>query len=1292
MNIQRLLSLMVIFMVLGVSAQNLTMPSDLKTPSVPNERNPTVVERDVNLTWEGLKTYRTFDDRTFSQINFKNARHRNNDMVPYFGKTVEVGAETREVKVRLSNIQTSTLTDAEQSALDGISLEREFSTNAMVRQSAGRTFAHVSVEVLRRVNGRVEKLTAFDIDLIETKFQGRSGGRSNHSWKSSSILSAGDWVRLASAEDGIYKVTYADMQGYGLSVSGIASEAIRLYGTGAGALSYNNSDPRPDDLIQIPIDVVDGGDGVFNPGDYFLFYGEDQVTWDYINDSYLHAMNPYSDSVYYFLTTSEIGGQAKRIAYAPAQGSSNYTSNAHDHLDVYETDETNLIQSGRVWYGEQIGASGEKDIGFPIPNIELNQQVRLRASIAVRSVSKAGVTMSMLLSNQPETEKVAQVSPVGTYYGAPYAFDVQLSLSALPQSANVIAKLRLNNATNPLAIAWIDYVAIHARRKNEFMGSFVSFRDVQSSSAGRITQFNFNSNRVIRVWDVTNLGEITEMSLSGNVQSGFSFVRETSQIREFVAFSDEAYLTPRLSGTVGNQNLHALVGIEYIIVTHPLFKSQAERISNLHESIDGMTTLVVTPQQIYNEFSGGAQDITAIKEFMRMLYFKADSTGGTRPKYLLLYGDASYDYKDKVSGNSNFVPTHQMAQSLDPVASVASDDFFGLLDDDEGESRYDLVDIGVGRLPVRNRKEAEDVANKIIHYSDNAASFGDWRNKIAFVADDADRADGTGFMKDFETLGAILDTNAPQFVIHKLYMDAFKQQTGSGGQRYPEGAEAISERVNKGALMVYFIGHGGELGWAHERILDVPTINKWSNFDNLPLFITATCEFARFDDPRRTSGGEFVMLNPSGGGIGLLTTTRAVYSSPNLTLTTQFTDYAFASAVGTRPRLGDMMLETKVRTLDVNEFAALNSRSFTLIGDPALRIAYPEMRAILTNVPDTLRALDKVKITGQIVDQGGNKIETFNGVVYPAVYDKVSDLQSLNNDGQGAFGYEEWKNLVFKGKSSVKDGTFNFEFVVPKDIGRSFGIGRINLYADNGVIDANGDYRLHKVGGLSDNPVTDDEGPQVDLYMNNTKFVFGGLTNEDPDLYAEVSDESGINMVGSGIGHDITSVLDGNTTNTIVLNDYYEADMDSYQSGTIRYPFSELPEGKHSLKLQVWDVHNNPSDAYTEFIVANDEKLALEHVLNYPNPFTTNTDFFFEHNKPGQPLYVRIEVFTVAGKLIKTLDGEYASDGYRVGPINWNGRDEYGDVLAKGVYLYRVAVKTPIGEQVEKYERLVLLK
>jgi len=1245
---------------------------------------------DVDLVWNEVNDHDLRETQAGKpMLSFSNARYRGADQEPFFAKTFQLQQGVEQVSVVLSSVQTE-LINGVKAAQIPYADNGEIVPSTSYFRSNGHKYVVISLPVVLLQENELRKVVSFSLTVTEVVQSGRDS-RSSNAWKENSVLNSGRWLKLTTYEDAIYKVSYKMLKNAGVEVSSLLSSQLKLFGTTTGVISTNNSVKRPDDLTQISIHIEDGGDGTFDPGDHFLFYGEDQVVWKEANGYFEHEPNPYADSVHYFLTVDPVEANIARVVDQSSVGTANVSVNTVNYYDVHESDETNLIKSGRQWYGEKMGIVKFHDLGFSVPDVDQSSQARVKAKFAGRSVNNSSVSMTVSLPNQGGVNTSYTFQQMYDFYGARYADDETKAITVTPSGANFLTKLELNNSSNPSAEAWIDYVEVSARRSLTQRGNSMVFQDLESVAVGNVAEFQLKSDFTPIVWDITNKFGVEKVSIKGNVQDGFRFSAPTDSLKVFVSFNPDVVQEPIISGEIQNQNVHGLANIDYVVISHPKFFSQAQRLADLHEAVDGFTTVVITPQQIYNEFSGGVQDITAIKEFMRMLYFEGNESGGRPPRYLLLFGDASYDYKNRVSGNSNFVPTHQTKNSLTPTGSIASDDYYALMDDDEGEANLDAVDFGVGRIPARTKTEAEGAVTKIERYIANSQSFGSWRNYVSFVADDADKGDGHTFMRDCDAVSEIIEEESPDFTVKKLYMDAYPQVVGSGGERYPQGAEAIDDRVSNGCLMMYYIGHGGELGWAHERVLEVPTINKWSNLDNSPLFVTATCEFARFDDPRRTSAGEYVLLNPSGAGIGLLTTTRAVYSSPNLTLTTEFTSVAFEKIDGESPRLGDLMMLTKVRTIDTNQSAGSNSRSFALLGDPGLKLAYPELDIIITDMPDTVKALEKVTIKGHVLGAGGQKATWFNGILDSEVFDKKTELQTLNNDGVGPYKYSEWKNLVFNGKSSVKEGEFTIEFVVPKDINKEIALGRISLYAENGERDANGDFQEFSIGGVSDNPISDDEGPQVELYMNNTDFVFGGLTNEEPNLYGLLYDDNGINMVGNGIGHDITAVLDEKTSSTLILNDFYESDVDSYQSGKVIYPFNELEDGRHTLRLKAWDVNNNPEEAYTEFVVANDEELALDHVLNYPNPFTTNTDFYFEHNKPGQSLLVRIEIFTVSGKLVKILDGSFESNGYRVGPINWNGKDEFGDKLGKGVYVYRVSVKTILGEQTEKFERIVLL-
>ncbi|MFH0866141.1 MAG: type IX secretion system sortase PorU, partial [Bacteroidota bacterium] len=732
------------------------------------------------------------------------------------------------------------------------------------------------------------------------------------------------------------------------------------------------------------------------------------------------------------------------------------------------------------------------------------------------------------------------------------------------------------------------------------------------------------------------------------------------------------------------------------------------RLAALHSTYDGYTSAVVTPAQIYNEFSSGNQDISAIRDFVKMFYDRAASADEL-PQYLLFLGDASYDYKNRISENTNFVPTFQSPRAVNYADSYATDDFFGFLDSLEGPYVNSLLDIGIGRFPVKSAAEAGYIVDKIAEYlkisnplnSGNGCdgytlgSSGEWKNIICFVADD----EQSDFFTDCENFATYIDTTYNNYNIEKIYCDAYVQETGAGGQRYPDVNDAINRRIEKGALIINYIGHGGEVGWAHERILQIADIESWENFHNLPLFITATCEFSRYDDPKRTSAGEMVLLKSDGGGIALLTTSRLAYSNFNAGLNGRFYQNAFKKINGSYPALGDLVIVSK----NWNDNVDPNVRNFILLGDPALSLSYPENKVLTTkvnqhdtmSVTDTLKALQKVIIEGIIADPAGQKLTGFNGVVYPIVYDKKSTTYTLGNDSPGnILPFMIQKSILYKGKVSVTNGDFTFSFVVPMDIAYNYGKGRISYYASDGTTDANGFYENNYfiIGGTDTTAAFDNAGPEIRLYLNDSDFVSGGMTSENPLLLSIVKDTNGINTVGNGIGHDIVAVLDGNTSNSIVLNDYYEADLNSYQKGTIRYPLEELSDGIHTLSLKVWDIYNNSSETSIDFFVSQSAELALYHVLNYPNPFTTHTEFYFEHNQPCCDLDVQIQIFTITGKLVKTIDQNVLTDGFRAEPIAWDGLDEYGDPIARGVYLYRLKIKNTDGSLAEKTEKLVILR
>ena len=1140
------------------------------------------------------------------------------------------------------------------------------------------------------VTGRIEKLTGFVIRVDGGRKKSLTVAKAQH-YKPQSVLSTGKWYRIRVENDGVYKITYSQIKSLGAA----NPSSVRIYGNGGGMLSFRNSDPRPDDLTENTIWMEKGSDNTFNEGDYVLFYGKGPLQWRYepALPGFVHTPHLYSSVSYYFLTVD--AGQAGTMPVIPkATVPETRLVNTFNDYTVHENDIVNLIKSGREWF-EPVVNYLPYDIPLPFTQVDVSSPVTVRARVAARSPLTSSFDVKMngsFLFNIP-------LSAVNiSSYTSDYASAGSGSGSGIAGIDNNTISLVYNSNGVPSSECWIDYVTVNLRRKLIMTGDQLHFRDILSVGPGNVSKFTLSSAGAdVTVWDITHpcAGRKVSTTLNGN---DLEFVVPTDSLREFIAFRASAVPAATIEpSAVPNQNLHGLGPRDMVVITHPDFMDQAGQLADLHEA-EGLRTVVVTPQQVYNEFSSGMPDVSALRNFMKMLYDRAAAPSDI-PRFLLLFGDGSFDNKTEHVNNTNFILTYQSENALRPTQSFVTDDFFGLLDDDEGEADG-LVDLGVGRLPAASPAEAQAMVDKIARYLD-PSSHGDWKNIVCFIGDDEDY---NLHMQDANILAHMVDTAYPPATVSKIFLDAYEQVSTPNGERYPEVNNAINNVVNKGALIVNYVGHGNENGLAHENILGKSDIQSWRNTDHLPLFITATCEFSRFDDIERTtagdisrkvSAGEMVLLNPSGGGIALLSTTRLVYSSPNFVLNQNFYKYAFRrDADASFYRLGDLIRISKNLS-----GPGINKRNFTLLGDPALRLALPSLSIItdsINGVPvasfnDTIKALSKTTVSGHVEDVFGNKLEQFGGIVHPAVYDKERMITTLDNDGFGPMQFGVQNNVIYKGKASVNQGNFRFSFIVPRDISLAVGKARIGFYASDGSNDGAGSHDDALVGGFSGNAAADRTGPAVQLYMNDLQFVPGGMTDENPVLLAVLNDSSGINTVGTGIGHDITAQLDDNTRDLYILNEYYQAETDSYRKGSIRYPLRSLDPGPHTLKLKVWDVYNNSSEETIGFVVKESDRLRLDHVLNYPNPFTTHTTFFFEHNRPGQELDVILQVFTVSGRLIRTIERTMITAGYRSDPVEWDGRDDAGDKIGRGVYLYRLTVRSYDGQTAEQFQKLLIL-
>jgi hypothetical protein len=1237
-----------------------------------------------SVAWNPLEEIRINETETLLKASFNGAQYKQEYAgLPYYGESFLLPAETSGISVVMENAVFDVAPEGFEHIYGIGQVKEEVELLAFISYSRKMPYANYSFipARLNPYNGQYEILIAFDIIIITSEDHSASRSLTGN-YATNSVLATGDWYKISIAGTGIHQITYTDLQNMGISISTIDPKNIRLYGNGGGMLPESLTEFRHDDLAENSIFVAGESDGKFDQQDYILFYGESPHKWKYqsFSQAFHHEQNIYSDSTYYFLTVDL--GPGKRIATLPSVDEpADVVVNKFTDYAYHEADLFNLANIGRVWYGEVFDVTTTYDFNFSFPNMDLTSPAYFRAYVAAKSESSTSFKffsgsseiMSATISGIPSSANTYARSYFGSDWFTPSSEDIDIRINY----QKVIST----------SIGWLNYIELNVIRNLIFSGTQMSFRDPASASPGTIAEFSMgNAGPDVQVWSVTDPTHVMKVETvqSGNNQV-FRLAHDT--IAEFIAFNGGSYFPVRFVEKTGNQNLHGSGPRDMIIITNPLFREQAERLAAYHAAGDGLSVMVTDIGDVYNEFSSGGQDITAIRNYMKLLYDTAPT--GEEPRYLMLFGDASFDYKDRIENNSNYVPTWEDEESLVIVYSIASDDYYGFLDG-PGDN---MLDIGIGRLPVQTVEQATLGVDKIIHYATNTSVvMKDWRNMVCFVADDED---GNLHLRQAEEMASFIDTNYGVYNIDKIYVDAFPQVSTPGGQRSPDVNNAINNRIDKGCLIMNYTGHGGEVGWGHERFLENSDINSWTNFDHMPIFITATCEFSRYDDPERTSAGEYTYLNPNGGAIAMFTTARATFGGSNFNLNTALFDYMFEENDGEYYRFGDL-----IRLAKNDSGVDANDKKFILLGDPALHLAYPMNEVVTTKinevavsgVPDTLQALKKITIEGKVlssVKQG----DGFNGTVYPIVFDKPSQVTTLASDPtsyQNTFNIQN--NILYKGKAQVSDGKFSFTFIVPKDIAYQYGFGKISYYASNEEEDAHGFYRNILVGGLDQSVDPDVIGPAVELFMNDDNFIFGGITDESPDMLAFVNDASGINTVGTGIGHDIVAILDGDSEKPIILNDFYESDLNSYTSGTIRYPFHNLSEGLHTLSLKVWDVFNNSSDAYIEFNVVASDKFVINNLVNYPNPFSESTSFVFSHNQAEGKLDVNLRIYDLAGKMVKYFETSIFPSGYRSEPIIWDGNDDSGAPLSKGMYIYRMNVRNESGMADSKAGKLILLK
>ena len=1229
-----------------------------------------------------------------------------------FRKLVSVTSNTLASSLIITNLNLQTISEAELHDLNKAVIPSSIDAKLEVVRARDDFKGIISVNPIIKEGNIYKKLISFTYSF-QNSTANRNQIQNVVQSVSNSVLATGNWHRFYVEKSGVYRISKSFLQSLGFNVN-VDPRNIKIYGNGGRMLPLNNSLPYPDDLEENAIQFVGQDDGVFDNSDYILFYAEGVDTW---NNESLTSVNLFADRTYYYVTS--LGSVGKRIQPAPQPTNSpNLTFNQFDDVIYYEKDLVNGGKVGRRWFGEQFNVDISQTFDFSIPNLDVTVPVQIKVNTASRSFGNSsfnikanGIDLGTL--NFPQLTSGSGIE----------GFESALNANFNATSPNISIALTYNNGGVPSSNGFLDFIRLKVKRKlTGFSKQFLFFNDQEQSNIGvgeyRIT----NAAGISQVWDVTDLYNV--QSYENTTGASFNFKVNLGIAKKYVAVDmTDTYLPLRESNSVvANQNIKGTIfkdvqgnfqDVDYLIITPDFLSSQAERLADFHRNNSGLVVRVVTLEKIYQEFSSGKQDIAAIRNLIKYVYWNA-STPDKRVKYVNLFGDASYDYKNRLFNNTNIVPVfhgfNPFASETNNVSnfslfsSFMSDDFFGLMDDGEGQmiGGFDGIDIAVGRMLVSTVGQAKEMVDKVIEYHDEK-SYGRWRNNYVIYSDDADNTTDATLQFGLDNLANTLTAQKPFVNVKKIHTDAYLQQVAAGGERYPEAKKDFLDALELGALVFNYFGHGNEESLARERLFEKLDAQNLTNRYRYPLFITITCEFTRFDDPNRFTGGEYMYWNKSGGAIGLIATTRQIGVTTGFVMNNLLSEDLYAFGSNNYPTIAEALRLTKLDT------GSDNRRVVFFIGDPALKLAIPKPRVVLTKVNDiptsqplpVLQALSLTKINGEVRDENDVLMSNYNGDLAVQIFDKDINRTTLGNNGVTnssgliTMNFVTLGETVFRGNASVVNGQFEFNFVVPQDIRIPVGNGKISFYAKRNspnLENQTGFDRTIQIGGVNVNAGTDTNPPRVRLHMNDEGFVSGGITNCSPILLAFLEDENGINTA-SGIGHDIVAILDGDESNPFVLNDYYETENDDYTRGFVRFPFRDLTPGLHTILFKAWDVYNNLVTAEIQFnAVCSDEGLKIERVLNYPNPFVSYTEFWFNHNMPFEPLDVQVQILTVSGKLVKTINQQVTTDGFLCRDIVWDGRDDFGDKIGKGVYVYKLKVRsTTTGKSVEKYEKLVIL-
>lgn len=1105
--------------------------------------------------------------------------------------------------------------------------------------------------------------------------------------QNSSVLSKGEWFKFGVTERGMYKIGYEELQNCGLDVENINPKNIAVYGTTNKTLPENNSDDRIDDLLEMAIGVIGEEDGKFNSNDEVVFYAEGFRAFDYNSSTkrFDYSQNIYSDTVYYFFTVknNELGKRWKLIDNK--NQAIKETINTFKDCIVHEEDSENLTDYGSKWFGESIGTGLEREFTFNLDNISQNAL----ADIKVAGATGQNTEATKFYIYVDGKEYIKEIEKLNSLYEKYLEFQTNIFQKVSGNKIDI--KLKYVGSS----LSYLDYIKIHVNRDITFNGGNYIFYETTLNTEYNKVVMRINTDEKFVLLDISNPLNVSrvEYDLNENI---CSFNVLSDKAHSFMAYN--SLNKPTFIGKVKNQNLHEAEAVNLVILVHPLFLEEAERLAKFKRDYEGLSVMVVQQEEIFNEYSGGKQDPTAVRMFLRDMYKRAPKV----LRYLLLFGDGSFDYKGRVEPNTNYIVTYQDPEKgLKTGDTFIGEDYFGIFGENEGGLGIGYVNLGIGRFPAQTIKDAKVLVDKVIRYSTKSEkNMGSWKNLFLFMADDED---GNGHLKDAETTnGPIRDYN-PALNVDKMYSDSFKKVTTAAGRFFPEVNQRMKERMEgDGVLIINYFGHAGETGWSEEKILTNDDVFKWTNYDKMPIIISATCQFGRFDLPYKTTTGEHTILHENGGSIATLTSTRLAYPTNNRKFCVNFFNamlsmyeqinttstldseegIEFSNAIHSEygdnydARLGDFFKGGKNISYDIN------NRQFSLLGDPSLKVSMPDYKMIVSsingkspNMEISASALDNIIVKGKVLDKDGEIADWWNGVATVTFYDKVRGCTTLGNSSSKT-NFKVQNEILFCGEVDVVNGNFEAEFIVPKEINYSTGYARLSLYAyDKATFKEAAGYNNNiALGDININKLAEAQPPTINMLINNSNnstFVVNYNTNGELKFNYEISDNIGLYVRKTTNGKDIEMFLDGEAI---------DFGRPSYDNGNFtkiwgEFILPQLSEGEHTITVKGFNICNLSAEkSYTFVLQYDNREITMTNTLISPNPANREDEITVKFDiidNINSQVDVEVYVYNMNGKIVKVIKETIDDYSYK---IKWND-----PTLSAGLYLYKIHIKNAKG-------------